>query len=79
VGTNYYSTFQNAYPVAANGSVIQEQAQVFTGDVTFDRNVSVTLQGGYDCNYTVNPDSTTHSGALTISNGTVNISNVVIQ
>ncbi|MFZ3136058.1 MAG: fibronectin type III domain-containing protein [Thermodesulfovibrionales bacterium] len=50
----YYSTLQAAYNAAENGDIIQSRDITFTENISVNRNISVTLQGGYDCNYTTN-------------------------
>jgi len=50
----YYSSLQSAYNAAVNGDIIQSQAITFTENLSINRNISVTLQGGYDCGYTIN-------------------------
>lgn len=52
--TGYYSSLQDAYDAAANGDVIQVQGLDFIEDLNVHEDKSVTLQGGYDCNYTPN-------------------------
>jgi len=74
----YYSSIQAAYNAAANGNVIQSRAGTLTENVSINRNISVTLQGGYDCAYTTNSGNVTNlkgtiqtfvgGGTLTISN-----------
>lgn len=76
--TQYYPTLQAAYNAAANGDTIQAQAMTFVENLTVNRNISVTLQGGYDCGYTTNSGSVTSlkgmiqsfagGGTLTIAN-----------
>jgi photosystem II stability/assembly factor-like uncharacterized protein len=74
-----YSSIQAAYDGTINGETIESQALHFSGNLVFDRNVTVTLQGGYDSTYTTNPSSTTINGALTISDGTVKVENIIIK
>jgi PKD repeat protein len=69
----YYSLLQNAYDYAAGGSILQAQAMDLSGDLSLDRDVAITLQGGYDCGYTANPAVATMLGTLRVTNGTVNI------
>ncbi len=75
----YYSTHQSAYNSASNGDTIQSQAFDFTEDLNFNRNIAVTLKGGYNCWYNSNPPSSTLTGSLTISSGTVTVENLIIQ
>jgi hypothetical protein len=75
----YYSTLQAAYDSAVDGDIIQSQAVVFPEDLNVDRNLSVTLEGGYDCDYSAIMDKTTLNGTITISNGTVVIENFQLE
>lgn len=78
---NVYTTLQAAYNAAANGNVIQAQARVFTENLTAgnSNNISITLDGGYLCDFSSNPGATSLQGVLTISNGTVTIKNFALQ
>jgi PKD repeat protein len=71
IGSVYYSTLQDAYNAASDGNVIQSQDLTFTEDLNINRNISVTLEGGYDCDYTAITGKTTLKGDMTLSNGTV--------
>lgn len=68
-----YPDFQTAYAQAADNDVVRLQAVDFTDDMTLDRDVKVTLSGGYDCDYAGNPGSTGSTGKLRIINGTVKV------
>ena len=46
-----YATLQEAYNGASNGQTLQVQAISITGNLTVDRNISVTLEGGYVCDF----------------------------
>lgn len=75
----YYATIQDAYNAASDGDTIQSLASDFTETLTFNRSVSVTLQGGYDCDYTNNAGSSVIKGSLTISAGTLTVNNLVLE
>ncbi len=78
-----YASLAEAYGGALDGKIIKSQALEFLGDVLLDGAKSISLQGGYDCDYTPDsPDirsSTTINGSLTISSGTVVVENIVIR
>ncbi len=65
IAGNYYSSIQAAYSVVPNGGTIQVQAQTITENPTMNRNISITLQGGYDCGYT------TYTGNVTNLKGMI--------
>ena len=46
-----YTSLQEAYDAAANNDIIQAQAVDLTGNLTVNRNISVTLEGGYGCDF----------------------------
>ncbi len=69
----YFSTLQAAYNAAYDGATIQSLAQVSVEDINFNLNISVTLEGGYDCNFTSNAGVTSLSGTTQISSGTITI------
>ncbi len=76
----YYSLIQDAYNnSAADGDEIQCRASTFAENLNFDRNITITLKGGYDSGFMSNLSSTTINGSLTISNGTITVENIVIQ
>ncbi len=73
------TSIQSALDGAANGAVIKIQALDFDENLVFDTNVTVTLRGGYDCNFTINPGAAIIPGSLTIGSGTLILENVVIK
>jgi N-acetylneuraminic acid mutarotase len=72
----FYPDIISAYQQAANGNTVALQALDFNSDLLFDRDVSITLRGGYDCGYTVNGTATGFLGKLRVTNGTARIDNV---
>jgi hypothetical protein len=81
VGMTYYTNLQAAYnDPASTGGTIQAHAGTFMEGLTADADKAVTLDGGYDCNYTPNTGNvTTITGGVQITAGTLNIKNVVIK
>ncbi|UCH82013.1 MAG: hypothetical protein JSW20_05140, partial [Nitrospiraceae bacterium] len=68
----YYTVLQDAYDAMVSGDTIQSQAIVFIENLLIDMNISVTLNGGYDCDYNDPPSGeTTLNGNMTISDGTL--------
>jgi len=78
-----YSTLQEAYNVASTGQslLIQGFGQVmlFPEGTTLDRNISVTLAGGYSCDYSSQTGFTVIGGPLTIREGTAKIDSLKIR
>jgi pectin methylesterase-like acyl-CoA thioesterase len=81
IGEDNYSTIQDAYDSASDENIIMIQSGTFNEDVYFDdiSNKSVTIQGGYECNYgTYNGTSTLSGTMTTISNGSVSMGNIIL-
>lgn len=74
-----YSSLQAAYDAAGSGDVILSHEKVLTEDIFIDINKSVTLEGGYDCDYASITGRTTLNGDMVISNGTVNIGGFILE
>ncbi len=55
----YYTTLQAAYNAAATGDTIQSHAVLFTGNLDINRDITITLEGGYGCDYSVYTSSPT--------------------
>jgi hypothetical protein len=69
-----YPDFPSAYAQAADTDLILFQAVSFTGDFVLNRDLRLTLDGGYDCGYTTNDSATTTLlGMLRVQNGTVKL------
>lgn len=81
IGKNYYPTIQSAYDAAVAGDVIQSQSLFFSESFNADdiNGKSVTMEGGYDCNYTSIIGKTKLIGQFRDSKGTVRIKNFVIK
>ena len=76
---DYYTSLYGAYHSATEGVPLQMQALEFDEDLDLHSNISVILQGGYECNYSSNPGVSLIHGVLTVSNGSVTIENLIIQ
>jgi YD repeat-containing protein len=76
----YYQHLRDAYLAAQNGDILLVQSGTITEDFTANQNnISVTIDGGYNSDYSANPGTTTIKGAATISAGTVTWKNFVIS
>lgn len=74
-----YSNIHDAYSAAQNGDQLLCQGVRITDNFSADRNISITIDGGFDCTFGSNPDKTTLVGAPVISNGTVTWKNFIIS
>jgi hypothetical protein len=59
--------------------MVQIQALVFTGGLMLNQSKNLTLQGGYDCGFTLNAGDTILSDKLTIKDGKVTIEKLIIK
>ncbi len=75
--TEYYS-LQAAYNAAGDGDTILMRAGLFTEDLYMNRPISVTIEGGYNCDYSAVIGKTTLNGDMTINDGTVTIYNSML-
>lgn len=75
-----FTTVQSAIddPAALDYDSIQITAADFSEDIVYARNTILSLSGGYTCNYSNNP-STSSISSLTISNGTIIADKIAIQ
>lgn len=72
----YYSSIQAAYNAAVTGDVIQAQTQLLVESLNANRNITVTIDGGYSCNYSTNPDVTYLLGSGNLTSGVVTLKNI---
>jgi hypothetical protein len=81
-GGNYSPTLTIAFSSAISSDVIvQLQAGTLPEPqpLIWNQNVAITLLGGFDCIFSSNLGFTTIPVSLTIANGTLTISNVILQ
>jgi hypothetical protein len=74
-----YSAIQDAYDSLSGGETVQIHAFVFSEALSLQKNISVKLQGGFDCGYSANSGFTTINGSLTIKGGTVTAEKLLIK
>ncbi|WP_041973793.1 chitobiase/beta-hexosaminidase C-terminal domain-containing protein [Geobacter sp. OR-1] len=80
INDQYFPTLQAAYAAASTGNTLQIWGIDLTENCVFDRDVSVTLDGGYNETYTSNSSGyTTIDGSLEIRKGTVRVKNLKIR
>jgi hypothetical protein len=78
---SYFDTIQGVYDdpaKVADGDTVLLQEQVYGEDLLLNRDITVTLKGGYDCDYNEPPVSFSTIKSMIISNGTVVIENIVL-
>jgi alkaline phosphatase len=68
-----YASIQLSYDLAQPGDTIYSRALLMNEDLNFNRNISVSLVGGFDCTYEAFMGKTVLNGNMTISNGTLTI------
>ncbi len=79
IGGTDYPTLQTAYNAASTGSVIQCHAVRFNEDPVFSRDIEVTFECGYNCDYSSIMGETTIEGNITVDSGTVTIKKIVLE
>ena len=77
-GPSDFATIKEAYNAALDGETLYCHYFDFSEDLNFNRDVSIKLEGGYDCHFTANPDETTIKGKMTIRKGTVTLKKIVL-
>ena len=66
-------SIQDTYDYCSNGDTMQSQAYQFNEDFTLDQPIAITLNAGYDCDYTSHTGATIINGILTVSKGSLTI------
>ncbi|HBG06463.1 MAG TPA: hypothetical protein DDY22_13130 [Geobacter sp.] len=81
VGATGFSSIRSAYNDVAtlNSAVIKLLEGLQTENVTFGRNIGVTLDGGYNASYSAVTSKTTINGRVEIQAGTVRVNRVVVK
>jgi hypothetical protein len=81
-GNNVYSTIGQAYAAAPANSAATIDVQAFqttdTG-LTLNRGVTLTFRGGYGVGFSGIVGTTTVTGPVTVTNGSLTVSNLVIK
>jgi hypothetical protein len=77
--SSFYASVQTAYDAAASEQSLLMRAVKFTEDLALDSNIVINLLGGYDSGFTSASGFTELNGKVTISGGTVNVSNMKIK
>lgn len=74
-----YSSFQIVYDDAADNDIILSHASVFNEDVVIDMDKYVLVEAGYDCNYSAFVGATVINGNMTITQGTLIVSDGTLE
>ncbi len=76
-----YPSLQAAYDAAETvaGHHLVTHKGTITGNIVFDRPISINITGGYNCDYTVIEGTTTIQGDMTISDGAVMIGGIILE
>jgi PKD repeat protein len=79
-GVTLYAEVQNAYDAASDGDTIELQdTDMYADSLNISRDVTVTIDGGYNCDYTGSSGMTTINGNITITTGTLILGDIIIQ
>lgn len=79
VGTTVYQNLQDALDGAYADATIKALAAEFIGDLILNRDITISLDGGYAANYIDYSGVTTIRGSLTIETGSMTINQLNIQ
>jgi hypothetical protein len=75
-----HASVWDAYTNAQTGDVIELMGMTTTENLHLNTPTeSISLKGGYDCNFRANKGYTTIIGSLEITVGTVTVERIVIQ
>lgn len=77
--TTNYASIQDAYEDLADTKTLQIHATTLSGDLFLSQNKTVTLEGGYGCDFSSNPGYTTITDKLTIAAGKAIVENLIIK
>jgi PKD repeat protein len=77
--SQYFPNIQNAFENAASGSTLLLQALDFSEEPILANNTSVTLSGGYECDFSPTPAASVIRGSLTVGEGALILDRIVIQ
>jgi hypothetical protein len=80
-GPSYYDFITDAYFALSEGvpAEMQVQAALLTEEVDFNKNIPLTLRGGFDPTFKINSGYTTLRGSLKITTGSLNVDRVIVK
>jgi uncharacterized protein len=79
VGPAGYPDLQGAYDAADSGAIIQMLDRAVVGILDANRDITVTLKGGYDSGYVTNTGTTEVTAPLKVDKGRVIIDGIMIR
>lgn len=77
--SQYFPNIQNAFENAADGAKLQLQALDFSEEPILANNTSITLSGGYECDYSPTPVASVIRGSLTVGEGALILDRIEIK
>ena len=77
--SRYFFSLQTAYDNAVNMDLIKSHITTITGDLNINAAKTVTLEGGYECDYTTATGNTYLNGNMNIGDGEITIMNLVLE
>jgi hypothetical protein len=77
--TTGYASIQTAYDNLADTKTMQIHETILGGSLLLDKNKTVTLEGGYVCNFSFKPGYTIIRDTLTITAGLAIVENLIIK
>jgi hypothetical protein len=74
-----FPNIQNGIASASIPATVKITGETYIEDILLDFSREVTLQGGWDANFTSDSSYTTIDGSITITNGTMIIENIILE
>ena len=78
-GGIYAGTLEDAYAQVSDGATLELTVNTFNENMVFDRDISISLKGGMNADFTEEIGSTTVSGSMSFENGTVDIKGMIVE
>jgi hypothetical protein len=75
----YYPSITAAYLDISSATIIKAWGTDITDSLILDKNIAVTIKGGYDSGYISNSGTTTLHGTITVKQGSLTVEHLVVQ
>src|ERR1039457_6965947 len=75
----YYPSISDAYLDASVPTVIKAWGTDITDSLILNKDLAVTIRGGYNSEYTSNPGTTTIHGTVTVKKGSLTVEHLIVQ